>query len=287
MTFDVSSDKLEDDDFQIVTHEQTKGYLEEEFELFEPASEEEIKQFEETRDNNPSSRPFDHEKLGRLFLKKIKEEKFTQQESFVHPTWSMLYYHVLTNDENGQKIILCCPTAEFKTEKDFELPDLNQLLLFLKERQIYSPDNILLIPITEPYRGFGQGHFRLLAFMNHTISYFDSKNIYCQQLNRYFTPAKSAVYVSLEEISKRMTEAVGFIQQLSVVAQSTIEIPFRYLYYLDLVRKICTDHFPDMSFSPQALATQPWYNETQCGEKTIEAGMAIARSGLRLGMVKS
>lgn len=277
MTVDVSSDQLLDESFVLITEEHTKGYLEEEFELFEPALEEERKEFEEKRANAPApSGPYEPENLNRIFLKKLTE-KFPLQESYCDPNWSTLYYNIL--DNNGQKIILCCPAAEFKTEKDYELPDLNRLLFFLKERQIYSPDHILIIPITEPYRGFGQGHFRLLALVKDDISYFDSKNLGCQQLTRFFTPAKSAAYVSME----RMKDAVGFIQQLSVVVQTAIDIPFRYHNYFDLVRKTCHEHFPDKPFSMHALAIQAWYDERECGEKTIETGIAIA-SGMRPGI---
>ncbi len=260
------------EDYVIVTPEEVEAN---EFEFVPPVTEEELLEFKEQREQAPEPvGAYDPDNLNRMTLKKFKE-KFSYQESFVKPDKDTLFFHCFNN--GTQKIVLGGVSAEFETKKDFPLPSLNETLLYLKTINIYTPEDILIIPVTEPYRGFEQqGHFKLLAFFNNAITYYDSKNFPYSRFMHFFTPYRSATQITLEEMAEQLAAAVGLIQQVSVVTKLVFRIPFRSCDFFDRVRTTCHEHFPEMPFTETALAEQYWFDSKQCGKTALETSLSVA-----------
>lgn len=265
----VVSELTDDDDYVMLDSD-------EEYDICEDVTDVEMREFEEKVEAAPPPKgAYRPSNLNRILLKKFKE-KFSYQETWVNRDHHTLNYHIL-NDKD-QKFILFGVVAEFKTLKDFELPTLEQAFILLKQREIYKPGDIILIPITEPFRGVEprQGHFRLLAFANNSISYYDSKSYAYNRMVRFITPLRSAAELTLEEVAEQMTTAVGFLQKLKIMAQSAITLTSRYTSCLSYVEKMCKEYFPDMPFSENAMAQQAWHNHDQCGKNAMETGLTIA-----------
>lgn len=248
----------------------------EDFEMCETPSPKEMKKFQEFRDAYVPTKAYEPDDLNRIILKKFKN-KFSYQESYECPRWATLSYHILTK-QNNQKIILTGAGAQFKTQKDWELPTLEDILIFIKERKIYTPENdILVIPITEPFRGIepGQGHFRLVALVRNTTIFFDSKNYVLTKTAGLFTPFRSAAELTLEEVAEQIADK-SLLEKLVIMAKSLVTtLPLRYMS-LDSVKTICDRHYPGNMFIEHAMNRQARNNHTDCALHAIEAAINVA-----------
>jgi len=264
---ELTSELTDDDDYVMLDSD-------EEYDICEEVTDAEMREFEEkVAATPPPDGAYGPSALNRILLKKFKE-KFSYHETWVSPVHYTLNYHILNN--KAQKFILYSVVSEFKTLKDFELPTLEQALKALRE--IYQPGDIVLIPITEPFRGDEprKGHFRLLAFANNAITYYDSKNYVYSQMMRFLTPVRSAAELTLEDVAEQMTLAASFLQKLKIVTQSAMGLTSRVASCFGRVEKTCKEYFPDMLFSETAIAQQAWYNHDQCGNNAMETSLNIA-----------
>lgn len=218
--------------------------------------------------------------LNRTILR-IFKNKFSHVESVSNenpdsdPNLGNLVYNIFKNKD--QKIILFNVVTEFTTSKDPELTPLAEALSYLKNSNFYTADDIVIMPITEPYRGLEQqGHFRLISFVKDNIVYYDSKSAECNLGMRFMTPFRSAIKKTLEDVAEKIAGTVGYTEQLLQMASSVLRFPSNYAAYFDVVRTLCKKHFPDRPFSECALAYQAWYEHTDCGAIAITAGVSIA-----------